>query len=82
MMYHKNRLIKAYHRVGCQLKVSVRLCAKFLCAFLLVLRLQLGCMRSYQARNRRSVGVIGVIECNHLTPTHNKQDFDNDDAYR
>ncbi|CAL8390354.1 unnamed protein product [Gadus morhua 'NCC'] len=54
MMYYNNRLIKAYHRVGCQLK----------------------------ARNRRSVGVIGVIECNHLTPTHNKQDFDNDDAYR
>ncbi|CAL8369224.1 unnamed protein product [Arctogadus glacialis] len=52
MMYYKNRLIKAYHRVGCQ------------------------------ATNKRSIGVIGVIECNHLTPTHNKQDFDNTDAYR
>ncbi|CAL8369264.1 unnamed protein product [Arctogadus glacialis] len=29
-----------------------------------------------------SIGVIGVIECNYLTPTPNKQDFDNDDAYR
>ncbi|CAL8369248.1 unnamed protein product [Arctogadus glacialis] len=53
-MFYHNRLIKAYHRVGCQLK----------------------------ARNRRSIGVIGVIECNHLTPTHNKQDFDNSDTYR
>lgn len=23
MMYHKNRLIKAYERVGCQIKVSL-----------------------------------------------------------
>ncbi|CAL8369220.1 unnamed protein product [Arctogadus glacialis] len=53
-MFYHNRLIKAYHRVGCQLK----------------------------ARNRRSIGVIGVIECNHLIPTHNKQDFDNSDTYR
>ncbi|GAA6093272.1 MORC family CW-type zinc finger protein 3-like isoform X2 [Tachysurus ichikawai] len=28
------------------------------------------------------VGIIGVIECNHLKPTHNKQDFDNTDEYR
>ncbi|CAL8390283.1 unnamed protein product [Gadus morhua 'NCC'] len=54
MMYYNNRLIKAYHRVGCQLK----------------------------AKNRRSIGVIGVIECNHLKPTHNKQDFHNTDPYR
>ena len=27
MMYHKNRLIKAYFRVGCQLNVSVCLFA-------------------------------------------------------
>ncbi|CAL8238861.1 unnamed protein product [Lota lota] len=53
MMYYNNRLIKAYHRVGCQLKVSV-----------------LG------------IGVIGVIECNFLEPTHNKQDFDNTDKYK
>ncbi|XP_059896067.1 MORC family CW-type zinc finger protein 3-like isoform X1 [Gadus macrocephalus] len=49
MMYHKKRLIKAYHRVTTQMT---------------------------------SIGIIGVIECNHLTPTPNKQDFDNDDAYR
>ncbi|CAL8390326.1 unnamed protein product [Gadus morhua 'NCC'] len=54
MMYYNNRLIKAHHRVGCQLKT----------------------------KNKRSVGVIGVIECNHLKPTHNKQDFDNTDTYR
>ncbi|CAL8390348.1 unnamed protein product [Gadus morhua 'NCC'] len=54
MMYYNNRLIKAYHRVGCQLK----------------------------AKNRRGVGIIGVIECNHLTPTHNKQDFEDNITYR
>lgn len=53
MMYHKNRLIKAYERVGCQLK-----------------------------GDRKGVGVIGVIECNFLEPTHNKQDFDNTGKYR
>ncbi|MCJ8732319.1 hypothetical protein PDJAM_G00209990 [Pangasius djambal] len=53
MMYHKNRLIKAYERVACQRKA-----------------------------NSTGVGVIGVIECNYLTPTHNKQDFENTDEYR
>ncbi|XP_062258830.1 MORC family CW-type zinc finger protein 3a [Platichthys flesus] len=53
MMYHKNRLIKAYERVGCQMKA-----------------------------NRQGVGVIGVIECNYLNPTHNKQSFDETDHYR
>ena len=27
-------------------------------------------------------GVVGIIECNYLTPTHNKQDFDNNKHYR
>ncbi|XP_073698670.1 MORC family CW-type zinc finger protein 3b [Garra rufa] len=31
---------------------------------------------------RKGVGVIGVIECNFLQPTHNKQDFDDTDKYR
>ncbi|XP_015821810.1 MORC family CW-type zinc finger protein 3 isoform X2 [Nothobranchius furzeri] len=53
MMYHKNRLIKAYERVGCQLKA-----------------------------NNIGVGVIGVIECNFLDPTHNKQSFIESDKYR
>ncbi|XP_030614739.1 MORC family CW-type zinc finger protein 3a [Archocentrus centrarchus] len=53
MMYHKNRLIKAYERVGCQLKA-----------------------------NNSGVGVIGVIECNFLDPTHNKQSFLENDKYR
>lgn len=53
MMYHKNRLIKAYERVGCQLKA-----------------------------NNNGVGVIGVIECNFLDPTHNKQSFMENDRYR
>ncbi|TMS06656.1 MORC family CW-type zinc finger protein 3 [Larimichthys crocea] len=53
MMYHKNRLIKAYERVGCQLRAD-----------------------------RKGVGVIGVIECNFLDPTHNKQSFNETDKYR
>ncbi|XP_075710711.1 MORC family CW-type zinc finger protein 3 [Rhinoderma darwinii] len=53
MMYHKNRLIKAYMRVGCQLRA-----------------------------NNMGVGVVGVIECNFLKPTHNKQDFDYTRDYR
>ncbi|XP_060944504.1 MORC family CW-type zinc finger protein 3-like [Limanda limanda] len=53
MMYHKNRLIKAYERVGCQMRA-----------------------------NKQGVGVIGVIECNFLNPTHNKQSFDETDQYR
>lgn len=53
MMYHKNRLIKAYEKVGCQLKA-----------------------------NNMGVGVVGVIECNFLKPTHNKQDFDYTNEYR
>lgn len=28
------------------------------------------------------MGVIGVIECNFLQPTHNKQDFDDTNKYR
>ncbi|CAL8268402.1 unnamed protein product [Lota lota] len=52
MMYYKNRLIKAYHSVGCLRNVN------------------------------NGIGVIGVIECNFLKPTHNKQDFDYSDEYR
>ncbi|XP_060785446.1 MORC family CW-type zinc finger protein 3-like [Neoarius graeffei] len=32
--------------------------------------------------NSTGVGVIGVIECNYLTPMHNKQDFENTEEYR
>ncbi|XP_063812611.1 MORC family CW-type zinc finger protein 3 isoform X2 [Pseudophryne corroboree] len=53
MMYHKNRLIKVYVRVGCQLKA-----------------------------NNMGVGVVGIIECKFLQPTHNKQDFDYTNDYR
>ncbi|OCT93782.1 hypothetical protein XELAEV_18011453mg [Xenopus laevis] len=53
MMYHKNRLIKGYEKVGCQLKA-----------------------------NNMGVGVVGVVECNFLKPTHNKQDFDYTNEYR
>ncbi|XP_034416819.1 MORC family CW-type zinc finger protein 3a [Cyclopterus lumpus] len=53
MMYYKNRLIKAYERVGCQLKA-----------------------------NNKGVGVIGIIDCHFLEPTHNKQSFDETDKYR
>jgi hypothetical protein len=53
MMYHHNRLIKGYVRVGNQVK-----------------------------NNGKGVGVVGVIECNFLHPTHNKQDFEYNSAYR
>ncbi|XP_030634812.1 MORC family CW-type zinc finger protein 3-like [Chanos chanos] len=53
MMYHKNRLIKAFVQVGCQRKAD-----------------------------KKGAGVIGIIECNFLQPTHNKQDFDDTDKYR
>ncbi|XP_058247574.1 uncharacterized protein LOC131354215 [Hemibagrus wyckioides] len=53
MMYHKNRLIKAYVHVPFQRKTI-----------------------------HRGYGVIGVIECNHLTPIHNKQDFEDTQEYR
>ncbi|XP_054830957.1 MORC family CW-type zinc finger protein 3 [Eublepharis macularius] len=53
MMYHRNRLIKAYERVGYQ-----------------------------QKANNMGVGVVGIIECNFLKPTHNKQDFDYTHEYR
>ncbi|GAA6084911.1 MORC family CW-type zinc finger protein 3-like [Tachysurus ichikawai] len=32
--------------------------------------------------NHTGQGVIGVVECNHLIPTHNKQDFDDTQEYR
>lgn len=35
----------------------------------------------FQANNL-GVGVVGVIECDFLQPTHNKQDFDYTKAYR
>eukprot|EP00794_Sanderia_malayensis_P000413 gene413-1048_t len=53
MMYHRNRLIKPYVRVGHQEK-----------------------------QNALGIGVIGVIECDFLQPTHNKQDFDYTKAFR
>ncbi|XP_045393864.1 MORC family CW-type zinc finger protein 4 isoform X3 [Lemur catta] len=54
MMYHNNRLIKPFEKVGCQVKPT---CGE-------------------------GVGVIGVIECNFLKPTYNKQDFEYTKEYR
>ncbi|TSU63004.1 Protein dopey-2 [Bagarius yarrelli] len=53
MLYHKNRLIKAYEHAACQRKA-----------------------------NKTGVGVVGVLECNHLTPMHNKQDFERTEEFR
>ncbi|KAK3277673.1 hypothetical protein CYMTET_14333 [Cymbomonas tetramitiformis] len=53
MVYHRNRLIKSFLRVGCQ-----------------------------REANEKGIGVLGVLEANHLTPTHNKQDFDDNALYR
>ncbi|KAG8136532.1 hypothetical protein E2320_005106, partial [Naja naja] len=36
----------------------------------------------FLAANNMGVGVIGIIECNFLKPTHNKQDFDYTNEYR
>ncbi|XP_035265608.1 MORC family CW-type zinc finger protein 3-like isoform X1 [Anguilla anguilla] len=33
-------------------------------------------------RKGNGVGIIGIIECDFLTPTHNKQDFDDTEEYR
>ena len=127
-MYHRNRLIKPYVRVGYQLRVSkpfyswhaLSACSIALlkiavfslisgagmCSdchwFSLALRfplrttwvffLLLFCLKRvlltsslwiffFQANNL-GVGVVGVIECDFLQPTHNKQDFDYTKAYR
>lgn len=53
MLYHRNRLIRPYHRVGLQLEP-----------------------------NDKGLGVLGVVEADFLTPTHNKQDFDDTPTYR
>lgn len=78
MMYHKNRLIKAYERVGCQLRVSPVLFGaddfKSFHFIRYIFHLQ---------ANNRGVGVIGIIECGlFLEPTHNKQSFNETDKYR
>ncbi|CAL1544721.1 unnamed protein product [Lymnaea stagnalis] len=52
MLYHKNRLMRAYERVGYQ-----------------------------RQANERGVGVIGVVELDFITPTHNKQDFNRDNHF-
>jgi Morc6 ribosomal protein S5 domain 2-like len=51
-IYHRNRLIKMYMRVGIQF-----------------------------ASDSRGVGVIGVVDASFLTPTHNKQDFVQNNLY-
>ena len=88
MMYHKNRLIKAYERVGCQLKVSwCFLWSVFVyytfsrvskCHHLVFMFLN----RCLLQANNEGVGVIGIIECFFLEPTHNQQSFDETDKYR
>lgn len=54
MLYHNNRLIAPYQRVGLQL----------------------------EAGNSKGAGVVGVVECDFLHPTHNKQDFNDTKFYR
>lgn len=46
-----------------------------------VLRLEHWFHFLFQANNM-GVGVVGIIECNFLKPTHNKQDFDYTNEYR
>ena len=53
MLYHHNRLIIPYYRIGVQLQP-----------------------------NKDGLGVLGVIEADFLDPTHNKQDFDDNQAWR
>ncbi|KAG8509319.1 MORC family CW-type zinc finger protein 4 [Galemys pyrenaicus] len=54
MMYHNNRLIRSFEKVGCQVKPT----------------------------HGEGVGVVGVIECNFLKPSYNKQDFEYTKEYR
>lgn len=78
MMYHKNRLIKAYCRVGCQLKVG-----SFLNDIYVYISLFFGLTNLHLLQtNYKGVGVIGIIECNFLDPTHNKQSFNESDKYK
>lgn len=85
MMYHKNRLIKAYEKVGCQLKVnqldaSVQHPTYNQCH---PSTKTSHCLHVWQGSGLRGgVGVIGVIECNFLKPAHNKQDFQYTKEYR
>uniref|UniRef100_A0A672V063 MORC family CW-type zinc finger 3 n=1 Tax=Strigops habroptila TaxID=2489341 RepID=A0A672V063_STRHB len=37
---------------------------------------------NFSQANNMGVGVVGIIECNFLKPTHNKQDFDYTNEYR
>lgn len=53
MIYHNNRLIMPYQKVGMQLE-----------------------------RNDRGLGVIGLVDADFLEPTHNKQGFVTNNAYR
>lgn len=85
MMYHKNRLIKAYEKVGCQLKVKEQ------DTVVHNIKITTGvgplqdvpCLHVWQGSGLRGgVGVIGVIECNFLKPAHNKQDFEYTKEYR
>ncbi|KAK2089601.1 MORC CW-type zinc finger protein 3 [Saguinus oedipus] len=40
------------------------------------------CEKAEKQANNMGVGVVGIIECNFLKPTHNKQDFDYTNEYR
>lgn len=46
--------------------------------YMLVLLIDLNFLQA----NNMGVGVVGIIECNFLKPTHNKQDFDYTNEYR
>uniref|UniRef100_A0A8C2XY60 CW-type domain-containing protein n=1 Tax=Capra hircus TaxID=9925 RepID=A0A8C2XY60_CAPHI len=91
MMYHRNRLIKAYEKVGCQLKMRnwgpyiACLRPKDECGSqvqMRILSLHLDKDPGLFYANNMGVGVVGIIDCYFLKPTHNKQDFDYTNEYR
>lgn len=85
MMYHKNRLIKAYEKVGCQLKVRelTLQCTTSKLQPVSALHQDVPRLHVWQGSGLRGgVGVTGVIECNFLKPAHNKQDFEYTKEYR
>lgn len=84
MLYHRNRLIKAYEKVGCQLKVGEQdlNCVSSHVRVALVSKPQFLSHFFQSSGQRAGVGVIGVIECNFLKPAHNKQDFEYTKEYR
>uniref|UniRef100_A0A663EAM6 MORC family CW-type zinc finger 3 n=1 Tax=Aquila chrysaetos chrysaetos TaxID=223781 RepID=A0A663EAM6_AQUCH len=56
------------------MRFFLNICIEYILFFLIDL--------NFLQANNMGVGVVGIIECNFLKPTHNKQDFDYTNEYR